>query len=563
MIWVFSASSKDDDAITGPYLANQDKLLKQNILYTNNQNQNTMKKFLLILSGLIIGTAIMAQVPMGITHQAVIRDANNELLINQEVGIRVSILKGIPDSLQTMYVETHIATTNANGLLTFIIGKGQPEEGLFEELELAVEEIIRAFVKVEVDPEGGTNYTIEGITQLYSVPYALHAKTAKGTIEDGKDFGEMLFWDGDKWATIEPPAEDTQTYMLTFAPSLEEPLKWIAIDISVFLPPYVVTGEYDCYTNSIVDFVNGQAVNPNPTRFNIIEKGFVWGVTSSPILGLDDSWPGGGPGDGPYTHTNIPVPLPGAPFYLRAYIKYQYTDSYHPEPFINYGNEIVIDCSNYPDFYCGDNITFAYGQDSLTYGTIERGGLCWMDRNLGALPMPFVPADDATGNTDINLYGDLFQWGRLVDYHQDRTSATTSDLSPTDDPGHSYFITPDSAPWDWLETASDDLWQGVSGINNPCPDGWRLPTETELEAERTSWFPNNSSGAYTSTLKWPVGGYRDIDGTLYSVGSLSYVWSSSVSGDNESSYLYFFDSGAGMDGFVRALGMSVRCVRDF
>ncbi len=36
-----------------------------------------------------------------------------------------------------------------------------------------------------------------------------------------------------------------------------------------------------------------------------------------------------------------------------------------------------------------------------------------MDRNLGADPMPFVPVEDATGNTDTKLYGDLFQWGPL------------------------------------------------------------------------------------------------------------------------------------------------------
>ncbi len=137
-----------------------------------------MKKVILILSGLIIATAIMAQVPMGITHQAVMRDANNELLINQEVGVRVSILKGVADDMQTMYIETHTATTNVNGLLTFVIGKGLPEEGIFEELEFAVGVIESCSVKIEVDPEGGTNYTIEGISPLYSVPYALHAQKA-------------------------------------------------------------------------------------------------------------------------------------------------------------------------------------------------------------------------------------------------------------------------------------------------------------------------------------------------------------------------------------------------
>ncbi len=75
-------------------------------------------------------------------------------------------------------------------------------------------------------------------------------------------------------------------------------------------------------------------------------------------------------------------------------------------------------------FTCGDSITFNYRGGEVIYGTILRSGLCWMDRNLGADPLPFVPAEDATGNTDTRLYGDLFQWGRLDDGHQARHSNT-------------------------------------------------------------------------------------------------------------------------------------------
>ncbi len=74
-------------------------------------------------------------------------------------------------------------------------------------------------------------------------------------------------------------------------------------------------------------------------------------------------------------------------------------------------------------FVCGEStVTFTYNGEEVTYGTVWRNGLCWLDRNLGADPMPFVPADDATGNTDTRLYGDLFQWGRGDDGHQDRDS---------------------------------------------------------------------------------------------------------------------------------------------
>ena len=102
-----------------------------------------------------------------------------------------------------------------------------------------------------------------------------------------------------------------------------------------------------------------------------------------------------------------------------------------------------------------------------------------MDRNLGA-------TQAATSSTDVDAYGDLYQWGRRSDGHQCRTSATTSTLSSTDQPAHGNFIIAPSSPYDWRSPQNANLWQGVNGINNPCPSGYRLPTEAELEAEHLS-----------------------------------------------------------------------------
>jgi uncharacterized protein (TIGR02145 family) len=191
----------------------------------------------------------------------------------------------------------------------------------------------------------------------------------------------------------------------------------------------------------------------------------------------------------------------------------------------------------------------------------------WMDRNLGA-------SQAATSSTDYNAYGALFQWGRLSDGHEciTWTSSTTSDgaeqnhetstLSTTDNPGHSNFILALSSPYDWRSPQNNNLWQGVSGINNPCPSGYRLPTEAELNAERTSWGSNNAAGAFASPLKLPVAGYRNYsNGSLGGVGSLGYYWSSTVGGTYSRS-LYFNSSNAGMDSNSRARGFSVRCIKD-
>jgi len=182
-------------------------------------------------------------------------------------------------------------------------------------------------------------------------------------------------------------------------------------------------------------------------------------------------------------------------------------------------------------------------------------GRIWMDRNLGASQV-------ATSSTDVNSYGDLYQWGRPADGHQCRTSATTSTLSSIDQPAHGNFILAPTAPKDWRSPQNVNLWQGVNGVNNPCPIGYRLPTDPELEAERLSWSLNTSVGAFASPLKLPLAGGRyENNGFLYYVGASGNYWSSTVSG-TYSSRLYFGSSTADMSTVARAFGISVRCLKD-
>ena len=133
-----------------------------------------MKRFLLFLAGFIVAGALWAQVPQGISHQAVMRNAQGELLADQSIGIQVSILQGTMQGL-AVYVERHEPVSNANGLITYVIGQGDVLEGSFAGINWADGPY---FLRTEADPGGGTNYTIEGVTELLAVPYALHAQTA-------------------------------------------------------------------------------------------------------------------------------------------------------------------------------------------------------------------------------------------------------------------------------------------------------------------------------------------------------------------------------------------------
>ena len=195
-----------------------------------------------------------------------------------------------------------------------------------------------------------------------------------------------------------------------------------------------------------------------------------------------------------------------------------------------------------------------------TAGTGEvqnpKTGAIWMDRNLGATQV-------ATSSTDANSYGHLYQWGRGTDGHQIRTSGTIATLSSTDAPGHGNFITINSGNYDWRSPQNDNLWQGVNGTNNPCPSGYRLPTEAEWEAERTSWSSNNAAGAFGSPLKLPMAGFRRTStGALDYVDSYGFYWSSTVDGDYSLSLCFYSTSAYMFSPDFRAGGNSVRCIKN-
>jgi len=142
-----------------------------------------MKKIYTLFLALIFTGSLMAQTPQSFKYQAVARDAGGDVVANQAVGMQITILKG-SISGTALYVETFTPTTNEFGLINLNIGAGTVVSGDFTTIDWSADTY---FVKIEMDMTGGTTYEEYGTSQLLSVPYALHAKTAEnlaGTVTE-------------------------------------------------------------------------------------------------------------------------------------------------------------------------------------------------------------------------------------------------------------------------------------------------------------------------------------------------------------------------------------------
>ncbi|MFZ4522861.1 MAG: hypothetical protein ACOYNC_14225 [Bacteroidales bacterium] len=221
----------------------------------------------------------------------------------------------------------------------------------------------------------------------------------------------------------------------------------------------------------------------------------------------------------------------------------------------------VVTVNNTPIVQSGCNTSYTYYQVA-NHKTLK----VWLDRNLGA-------AQVALSAADYLAYGSLYQWGRLADGHQCITWAnaytgvglngSTTTASSSNIPGHSMYIKGMHTASDWRVPQNHALWQGVSGANNPCPTGYRLPTATEMTSEIASWPAQNKTGAYGSSLKWAAAGCREFyDGVVYDAGSFGRVWTSTVANTSKAMFMEFSASGATTVDDFRAEGYSVRCIKD-
>jgi len=134
-----------------------------------------MKKvlFTFVLASFSVLT-LLSQVPQSFKYQAVVRDKAGQVLPNQSISLHISILQSASDGPE-VYRELHSVTTSELGLVTIEVGRGKSLIGNMAAIDWGGGS---HFLRVEMDPSGGTNYELMGVSELLSVPYALYAAKA-------------------------------------------------------------------------------------------------------------------------------------------------------------------------------------------------------------------------------------------------------------------------------------------------------------------------------------------------------------------------------------------------
>lgn len=301
------------------------------------------------------------------------------------------------------------------------------------------------------------------------------------------------------------------------------------------VPPTVITSD-------IGDITDGTALSggnvTNQGTSVITDRGMVWSTSPNPTILNND-----GNANLEGTLGTFTIKLENLLSHTRYYVRAYATN----DNGTGYGEEKSFVSANMN--WLRDTLTEVV--DVMNPAT----GKTWMDRNLGASRPP-------NSFNDVEAYGDLYQWGREADGHQLRTSSVTGAQSNSDTPGHGFFISPWTDAYNggnWRNPSNINLWQGVNGINNPCPVGYRLPTEAEYSDEVATWSNQNGTGAYESQLKLTPAGYRYTNGEdFYDVGSRFHYWTSTNArylSIGNTSYIIKFS-------WHRSNGRSVRCIKD-
>lgn len=265
-------------------------------------------RYLMIQFVMLLAIGSYAQQPQGIRFEGLARDNSGNLLASQAVSVKLSILSG-GLSGEAVYVETHQLSTGSDGMFDLLIGTGSVESGSFQGINWGNGSY---YLKVEMDPQGGSSFEFVGTSELMSVPYALYANKAadgfNGSFNDlsdepvGQNYGDMLYWNGLQWTKI-LVGQDGQVLK-----SIDGIPAWS----NLYQVPILSTPTLTSITFSGANVKAYVADGGYP----VTERGFCWGSSPNPTVLNTKSIVGSNFGE---FSTNIAGLVANQTYYIRAF----------------------------------------------------------------------------------------------------------------------------------------------------------------------------------------------------------------------------------------------------
>jgi uncharacterized protein (TIGR02145 family) len=556
------------------------------------KNQIFRKFILLNFCLLTFNFLLQAQPPLRFSYQSIIRNPAGQALQNQSVGIRLSLLQG-SESGTAVYVETHSATTNTSGLVTLQVGGGTVVSGSIASINWASGPY---FIKTETDPEGGSNYTISGTSQLLSVPFALYS--ANGTtgpqgpagpngknalirttpeaagancanggvkIEAGLDSdGNGQLGDsevntaqtkficngsgGDGISNGTSPGQMLYWNGTAWIP-INPGINGQALTFCNGVPIWGLCPD-GLPTLSTVAIINGSFAISSGGNIssdggsNIIARGVCWDTNPNPTIALITKT-NDGAGIGSF-NSSVSGLTPNTTYYVRAFASNLSGTSY--------GNQLSVQTGGTGTVVDVDGNSY----QTLTYGSQE-----WMKENLKTSkyrngdPIPTNLSDAAWLNTtsgayaiynndaaNNTTYGKLYNWYAVAD---------PRGLCPTG------WHAPSDAEWTTLENF-------LGGANRA---GGKMKSTGTIQVGTGLWQDPNAYASNSSGFTGLPGGLRLSNGSYYYIGNYGNWWSSSeLSSTSAWPRLLNYNNGSSQriennSAFnSKAGGFSVRCLRD-
>lgn len=476
-----------------------------------------MKNLVTFVSVIILSASLLAQAPQMFSYQAVVRGVNNELVANKLVGMKISLLQG-SESGSAVFIETHKPTANENGLVSIVIGGGTLVKGTFANIDWSKGPY---FIKTETDPAGGTNYGLSTISQLLSVPYAIHAKTAENIIGGGNIL----------------PSGGENGQSLTICDGVPT---WTTGGLC----PGKIKGlscNFNWASNATVNFTAESPLNFScPISYNGGNGGYIASqkVSSTGLTGLTASLNEGflanGEGILNYMISGIPTTSGIATFTISVGDK----TCFFSIPVKEAIKVSDVDGNTYKTVVIGNQIWIAENLKVTKYndGTVIPNitdSAKWTKLNTGAFS---YFNNDLTNNTK---YGKLYNW-----YAVNPTSNGGKNVCPVD------WHVPKINEWNTL----------ISYLGGEKVAGGKMK-----EVGTINWNKPNTDASNSTLFSALPGGFRDDLGNYGEIGEIGGWWSSTeVNNSTLVLGLVLESQNVNIEivDINKVFGLSIRCIKD-